>query len=788
MVKSLTRKLLRDLWRMKGQAVAITLVVACGVAVFVQSFSVYESLLLTQMTYYERYRFAEVFGHAKRAPDSLAQRILEIPGVAAVDTRVIAQVTLDVEGLSEPATGKLVSIPASERPRLNDLFLREGRYIEPGQANEVLVSEVFADAHGFEPGDSVTAVINGRRQTLRMVGLALSPEYIYQIKSGDIFPDDKRYGIFWMGNEALASAFNMQGAFNDVTLQLTPGASEEEVIVRLDELLEPYGGLGSYGRYHQVSNRYVSDEIEGLWNSAIFAPSIFLCVAAFLLNVVFTRLISTQREQIAALKALGYSRWQIGFHYLQFVLIIVFIGSLLGTLTGAWLGRGNTEMYTMFYHFPVLEYHLRPVVVVWAVIISLAASVLGVFGAVLKAVRLPPAEAMRPEPPGNYKPTILERIGLGGVLSPPVKIIVRNIERRPLRALFSSLGISFSVAILVMGFFFEDAIDFILDVQFTVAGREDAVVSFVEHRPARARFEVAHFPGVVRAEPFRSVPVRIRFGHRHRQIGLMGLEPDATLHRVVDQRARVVVIPEEGIVMSKILADNLGLRPGDMLTVEVLEGSRLTLRVPVVGLVDDMIGVSLYMNIHALNRLMREGGTISGAFLSVDDKFAGDLYTCVKELPRVAGMTLTRASIESFEDTLKQNMLIFATILIIFAMIITCGVVYNSARVALSERSRELASLRVMGFTRAEISVILLGELACLTLAAIPFGFVLGYLLSWWICHVYTTELYRIPVYIEQSTYAISAAIVLVASTLTALIVRRKLDRLDLVAVLKTRE
>jgi putative ABC transport system permease protein len=407
---------------------------------------------------------------------------------------------------------------------------------------------------------------------------------------------------------------------------------------------------------------------------------------------------------------------------------------------------------------------------------------------VLKAVRLPPAEAMRPEPPGIYRPTLVERIGLGGLFTPPWMIILRNIERRPFRAVFSLLGISLSVAILVMGFFFEDAINFIIEIQFNVAGREDAVVSFVEHQPARARFEIARLPGVMQSEPFRSVPVRIRFGHRSRQASLLGLEPEAALRRVVDENGRVVPIPEEGLVMSRILAENLRLEPGDLLTIEVLEGARLTHEVPVVGLVDDMIGVSLYMDLHSLNRLMREGGTISGAFLSLDDRYAGELYNRVKGLPQVAGMTLTRASIESFEDTLKENMLIFATVLIVFAMIITGGVVYNSARVALSERSRELASLRVMGFTRAEISMILLGELTVLTLAAIPFGFLLGYLLSWWICHVYTTELYRIPVYIEQSTYAIAAAIVLAASVLTALAVRRKLDRLDLVAVLKIRE
>ncbi|HEX7010540.1 MAG TPA: hypothetical protein VF184_11190, partial [Phycisphaeraceae bacterium] len=295
----LNRKLVRDLWQMRSQAAAIALVIACGIGAFVMSLSTLASLQLTQATYYEQFRFADVFASLKRAPQALERRIAQIPGVAQVQTRVVVDVNLDVEGLPEPAVGRLISIPDDEPPALNRLYLRRGRYPRPRAGHEALVGEAFAQAHGLELGDRVRAIINGRLDELILVGVALSPEYVLQMRQGQVLPDPQRFGVFWMRREALAAAYDMEGAFNDVTLALAPGASEAQVIERLDELIEPYGGIGSYGREDQLSHRYLSDEIKQLRAMGLIAPSIFLSVAAFLLNVVVSRLIGTQREQIA---------------------------------------------------------------------------------------------------------------------------------------------------------------------------------------------------------------------------------------------------------------------------------------------------------------------------------------------------------------------------------------------------------------------------------------------------------------------------------------------------------
>jgi putative ABC transport system permease protein len=788
-MRPLDRKLVRDLWRMKGQVLAICLVIAAGVATFVMSLSTLDSLRRTLDAYYERYRFAHVFVHLKRAPNALADRLAAVPGVSQVQTRVVVDVTLDVSGLPEPAVGRLVSIPDRPRPGLNTLYLRSGRYIEPGHGNEVLVSEAFALAHGLKPGDQVLAIINGRKQPLRLVGVALSPEHIYQFAPGELLPDARRFGVLWMGYTELAAAFNMQGAFNDAAVTLTPDASEPEVLSRLDRLTAPYGGLGAYGRADQPSHQFVTNEMKELRGMALVIPVIFLAVAAFLLHVVVSRLIQTQREQIAALKAFGYTRREVAWHYLKLVLLVVVLGVALGTLVGAWMGRGVTEMYTRFFRFPVFTYRLDGGIVLLGLAISAGAAVIGTLGAVARAVALPPAEAMRPEPPATYRPILLERIGLQRLFSPPVRMILRQLERRPLKALLTCFGIALAVSVLILGNFGLDAIEHVIDTQFYLAQRQDMTLTLVEPSSTKVLEELNHLPGVRHCEGFRVLPARLRSANRTRRVAIQGLDSEGQLNRLMDMERRIVPLPPGGLVLSTKLAEILEVRVGDCVLVEVLEGERPTRDVPVVGLIDDFSGLSAYMDIRAANALMREGSVVSGAFLAVDAEQIDELYTVLKNTPRAASISVKAATLRSFRQTIAENLLRMRTFTVLFAAVIAVGVVYNTARIALSERSRELATLRVIGFTRGEVSLILLGELALLTLAAIPIGLVLGYALAALVIRVaYDTELFRIPLVVSWFTYGFAAVVTLLAALFSGVIARRLLAQLDLVAVLKSKE
>ncbi|MGE0455235.1 MAG: ABC transporter permease [Vicinamibacteria bacterium] len=784
----LDRKLLRDLWGMKGQALAIGLVLAAGVTMYVAYQSNFDSLRRTQAAYYDRFRFADVFAATKRAPQRLEERIREIPGVARVATRVVADVTLDVPGFVEPVKGRLISIPDDARPLLNDLFLRTGRWLEPGRPDEVLLSEAFALAHGLHPGDRLAALINGRRRTLRIVGLALSPEYVYVIPPGELIPDDRRFGIVWLERRALAAAFDMEGGFNDVSLGLMPGASEPEVLSRLDRLLDPYGGTGALPRRLQISSWTLDNELLQLQTFGLLVPAIFLGIAAFLLNVAMTRTLSIQRPQIASLKALGYAGREIGWHYVKWALVIALFGAALGIASGSWLGAGMISLYNQYFKFPILLYRLSGGVAVGALAFGLLAAALGAVVAVRRAVAIPPAEAMRPEQPARYRTSVVEHPRVQRRLTHATRMVLRNLERQPWRALASVVGIAFAVGIMLFGFVFLDAMTLLGDVQFALALRQDVTVSFVEPASARALHEVAALPGALRVEPLRQVPARLRFAHRYRHLAVTGLVADPTLNRVVDIQGRPVSVPAEGLLLSKVLGRVLGVRAGDSVTLEVLEGARPVRQARVAGLVDDAMGIAAYMEIGALHRLLREGGSLSGAYLQVDPARLETLYRRLKAIPAVAGVAVTSAALESFRSVMAESFNLVTAFNVGFAGIIAFGVVYNAARISLSERSRELASLRVLGFSIAEISLILLGELALLTLLAIPIGLLIGLGLSNFVLAQLQSEVYRIPLVVTAKNVAWSVLTVLAAAAFSGLAVRRKLDHLDLVAVLKTRE
>jgi putative ABC transport system permease protein len=773
---------------MRGQALAIAAVIGAGVAMFVAYHSNFDSLRRTQSTYYERQRFADVFASVKRAPNRLEERVREIPGVARVSTRVVADVTLDVPGYKEPVRGRLISLPADGRPPLNDLFLRRGRWIEPGAPDEVLVSEAFALAQRLQPGDRVAALINGRRRWLRIVGIALSPEYVYVIPPGELIPDDRRYGLFWMERRSLGSAFDMEGGFNDLALSLMPGTTPQGVIAALDRLFQPYGGLGAIPRSLQISHWTISQELRTLQGFGVIVPAIFLGVAAFLLNVAMTRALAIQRTQIAALKALGYTNGEIAGHYLKWALVIGLLGGLLGIPVGAWLGSKMISLYNVYFKFPVLLYRLSGGVALGGVGVSLAAAALGAALAVRRAVQVPPAEAMRPEPPARYRPSRMEHPALRRAFSHATRMVLRNVERHPMRSGATVLGTAFAVGILFFAFTFLDVMKRLGDVQFSLVQRQDVTVTFAEPASPRALFEVRALPGVFHAEPLRTVPARIRFGHRSRQIAVMGQRGHAELNRVVDVSLQEVRLPPEGLVLSRMLGEVLGAREGDTVTLEVLEGERPQRAVTVARLVDDFMGLGAWMEIGALHRLLREGGTVSGAHLLVDQAALPRLYERLKATPRVAGVTITTAALESFRKVTAENFELITLFNVPFAVIIAFGVVYNAARISLSERSRELASLRVLGFSIGEISLILLGELALFTILALPLGLVIGWGFSKGVLTALDNEMYRIPLVLSASTAAWSALTVLVAAALSGLAVRRRLDRLDLIAVLKTRE
>ena len=786
-MRALDRKLFRDLWRLRGHVIAMALVVASGVAVLVMSLSTIEALEETAKAYYERHGFAHVFAGVKRAPEHLAGRIARIDGVQTVETRITRLAILDVAGFDEPVTGRLVSIPERAGPLLNRLVIRAGRAMRPGQPDETVLNEPFAEAHGLEPGDQLKAIINGNKRTLTIVGIGLSPEYVYAIGPGALMPDDKRFGILWMGRKALAAAYDLDGAFNDVSLTLLSGTDRRDVIESIDRVLDRYGGIGAYSRADQISNWFLMNEIEQLRRTATILPVIFLAVAAFLTNMVLGRLIVTERNEIGLMKAFGYGNAEIGWHYTKMVIVIAGVGILLGWGIGAWLGWFNTQNYAELFRFPFLLYRPSPWAFVVAGLVSLSAALVGMIGAVRTAVKLPPAEAMQPPAPPMYRRGGLMTTWLGRRLDQSTRIILRQIVRWPVRSFLTTMGIAMAVGVLVTALQWLDAIDHIVTTFFFDAQHQTLTVGLADPISSRAIHEFERMPGVLAAEPARGVTVRFRAGLRTHRGAIEGIGPDPRLRIVQDVSGKVVRVPAEGLVLSTKLGEKLDVRVGGKVVVKVLEGRRPMREVPVVKLFETFIGTPAYMDLHALNRLLRERPSIESAHLLVDETKKAALFAHLKELPMVAAVMLRRAAVDTFHKTMGETLMIFVTFFIGFACTMAFGVVYNSARICLSERGRELATLKVLGFGRGDISYILLGEITLLILVGLPIGCLAGHALSWIMMSSFETELFRVPFIIEASTFGVSVVIALIATIGSAALVRHRLDRLDMIAVLKTR-
>jgi putative ABC transport system permease protein len=789
MMDPLDRKLLRDLGKMKGQVLAVSLVMACGLAMMIMTRSLILTLDSTRSAYYQKYAIADVFATLKRAPLSVADQLAELPGVATVEARVAVDVTLDLPGLSEPATGHIISLPEDGGPqKLNRVFLRNGRFPRSDERREVVLGESFANANGLRNGDTLVAVINGRRETLKICGIGLSPEYVFEARVGETLPDHKRFSVIWMNYDAVAVAYNLDGAFNDVCIDLAPGAAPEPVIEEMDRILAPYGAGGAFTLREQPSAQRLDDELRVLKSLSFAYPLVFLSVAAFMVNSVLARIVRLQREQIAQMKALGYSSRQVGVHYLKFVLVIGLLGTVMGAVGGRVLGASLVSLYTLFFRFPKLEFQMDYQALGVALFISLGASVLGVLTVVWQAVKLPPAEAMRPEPPADFKPSLLERLGFTRFFSPTFRMALRNIERRPWQSVFTSCGLALATGLMVLPGAMSDSIDYLLTFQWNSQQRQDVAVFLTEPSSGRGFHDLEHLPGVIRAEPIRSVQARLKFGHRHRKLSVTGVSPGADLNRLLDGNGESLVMPEEGLLMSEMLAKVIGAKIGDEVEIEVLEGRRPVLKVPIRGLVTDYAGVAAYMDISALRRLMKEGDTVNGAYLALDHQRWDEFMRQLKDTPRAAVVMVKKDQLAAFRDTTGKSIGIIRKLYFVLATIVAFGVVYNSARIALSERSRELATLRVVGFSLVEVRGVLVGELAILVLLALPFGLLFGRGLALFIMSSFSTETVRLPILINSSTYSIAILVVLTASVLSFALVSRMIGKLDMVGVLKARD
>lgn len=787
-MRALDAKLARDLWRMRGQVLAIALVIGAAMATLVMAMGVHRSLVETRDAYYDRYRFADVFVTMTRAPRSLVARVAEIEGVGRVEARIQQYATLDLPGRIEPVSAIINSVGPDGESELNRIVLRSGRGPGRDRPGEIVVDEAFAKANGFAIGDEIAATIYGSRARLRIVGLGLAPDYIYSLAPGELVPDNSRFGIFWMDERTLEAATNRIGAINALSLTLQHGASEAEVIRRLDVLTAPYGSTGAYGREDHMSHAFLDNELMQLEAMALVLPPIFLVVSTFLVFIVLGRMIRIERAQIGLLKAFGYSSMAIGWHYLKFALATAAIGIAIGSAFGYWLGRQMVELYGEYFRFPFLFFDLSADVFLLGALLAAGSAALGALGGVRAATALRPAEAMSPPPPPVYRAGPVERLAARAGIGPVGHMIVRHVARWPGRSAVTVSGVALSLALLFSTLQFNDSARTMLDDFFFRAQRQDITVSFIEPRNEAALYELANLPGVLAVEGINTVPVRLTNGNRSKRTAIEGAATDARLTARIDASGREVPLPAAGLMVSKQLARELQLAPGDAVHVEVLTGRRGRADLIVTTTIDELVGTRAYADNAVIARLVRDSAPVGAALLRIDGAARDDILKRLRGMPGVLGVTERRAAMAMFERILQENILTMVVFYIGFASAITIGVVYNSARILFSERARELATLRVLGYHRSEVGIVVLGELALLIAIAVPVGCVAGYWMAQLIVTMMSSDLFRLPFAPSRSTYGVASLVVLAAGLATAAVVLRRVTRLDMVAVLKAHD
>ena len=784
MARALDRMLWRDLIALRMQSITIALVIAAGTAAFVATMSTHASLTRARDAYYAESRFAELFVRLRQAPIAVSESIAALPGVAAILTGQTHAARIALDGVEDLLSARLINLP--DHQEVNALTLRAGRWPDPGSA-QILLGEAFASRRGLRPGDTLHAVINGRDQALTIAGIAASPEFLIGVSEGGM-ADDRTFAIIWMDGERLAAAFGARASFNTLAVKLAPDGSVRALKAELDHLLERYGSRGAFDRSEQPSHRVLTQEINEQRVFATVLPTIFLAVAVFILHVVLSRVVGTQRDRIATLKALGYPSLRIAGHYLLLAALVALAGNVVGVVAGKALGAWMTGLFINIFRIPDSSHRIET----WIAVLPAMVSSAGALGAAALAVRevlkLSAAEAMQPPAPPAYRHRAARPDEARSRVAPATLMIARSVMRRPVRATLTMLGMSGAIAILVAGSWWRDAFEHMIGLHFGVAMPADLHLGITRAVPDRVVYEISRLPGVLQAETRRAVAVRIGHGTRAERVALETLADQPRLRQPIDARGQPVAPPVAGLMLGNRLAQTLGVQPGDRVQVEFLEGRQRIRDIPVGTVYDEPMGRSAFIAERELRVATGDGPQTSLIALRIARDQQAELIAALKKLPAVTGVFDKHALIAHIRANTERNLLVFTGVLSVFAAAIAAGVVYNSARIALAERRWELATLRVLGMTQPEVSRLLLGELALQTLLAIPVGCVAGRLLAALLVEMMSAETFTIPVTILPRTYVWAIGVMLLTGLASAFAVHRRLSRLDLIAVLKTRE
>jgi len=789
----LLRKLLRDLFGRKGALLALVVIVMIGVGIFVAMAAVYRDLDGARRRYYAAYQLADFSVDLKRAPTRVVHEVATLPNVRAARGRVHLSARIDLAGVAEPISGTAISMPDQPAPVLNGMLLRTGTWFSDGRGKQVILDDAFAQAHRLVPGSRIRVLLLDKEHDLLVVGTAMSPEFVFVLPpAGGQAPDPARHGVLYLPERFLQESCDLDGAYNQVVgLAHDSGrVALDNTLRAIEEMLDPYGVTNSTPIHEQPSARFLADELQGLQVSAKILPGVFLLVATLVLNVLMARLVAQQRSVIGTLKALGYSSGAITRHYLGFGVIVGSVGGVAGIGLALVLQELFLAMYRMFYRMPAIDSHLYPDVLATGFLISVVFAVAGTLKGVHRAASLAPAEAMRPPPPEKGGRVPPERIPwLWGPLPFRWKMILSAVFRNPFRSSVSLFASVISTALVVATLGSLDALNYLMHYEFARVSHEDVTVSLRDPRGVGATPELGSLPSVSHTEAQLAVVCDLSNGPFRRRVGLTGLARGNRLRTPLDAAGQPIVAPDEGLVLSRKLAEILHVRPGERLRLRPLIGRRQRVEALVVGTVDSFLGLSGYADIAYLSRLLGESWS-ANVLLGTSFGGAGTsaFFAALKERPSVVGVGERARSLTQFDESFGDMMGKSISVTILFAGLVAFGSVLNATLVSLSERQREVGTLRVLGYTPWQVSKIFSGESLLLNGVGILLGLVAGIGFAHLLAMAYDTELYRFPVVIRASTLALSAVLMAGFVIVAQLIVYRLIRKLPWLDVMKIKE
>lgn len=798
-MKMLDRKLARDLAKAWGMLLAIVAIMAVGVTVFTAMRSVHRNLTHAKRDYYRQCRMADFWVDVKKLPLAELPAVEALPGVRDLRPRINFAATVDIEEIDTPINGQVMSLPDRRTPVINDIVLRQGDYFTPQRRNEVIVNDAFARHHKLYPGSRLHLLLNNRREELFVVGTAISSEFTYLIGPGTFVPDSKTFGVFYIKQTYAEEVFDLQGAANQLLLRLTTApdgaalsAGEgEEIARRIETLLDDFGVLQATPLKHQASNQFLSGEIDQLGIFATIFPSIFLLVAALVLNALLLRTARQQRTIVGTLKACGYGDGEVFAHFLKFGLLVGLVGGVLGAVGGYFDTLLITTMYSWYFQFPKLEPNVYVDCVAGGIGINLLFALLGSLYGAWQMLRLQPAAAMRPEPPKSGGAVWLERIGpLWNRLSSGWRMTLRGILRNRFRTAMGVFSAAMGASLLVNGFMLVEATRFLIDFQFYKVQRSDVDLTFEDERGIAALDEVRRLPGVDRAEPLLSVPCTFVHGPYRRKGGVTGLPEGSFMTMPRDAAGEPIHVPATGLVITRRLSEKLHLAPGDRVTILPIKGARRPVQLDIAAVADSYLGTAAYADWKFLCRLVDEETVATGAQLLVDHdaKHRRALYRELKQMPGVQAVQSRRDMIDNLVQTLITNQRVMIGIIVTFSGIVFLGSIVNASLISLTEQMRQVATFRALGYTPWQVGGMFLRENLLLTILGTLIGMPGGWALTWLMANSYENELLQLPLVTAGWVFGLALVLAIVFTLAAHAIVQWNVLRLDIVEGLKVKE